>query len=158
MSGPITVAFGLDAGVLLLSQHAISEARAMQREYGEVLAQLRRREEELAAIRQSQREARLERIAATRREADRRLARLERLRALVGDAPEALSVPHTFTVPREDDDIAWTEYLRALEGAARELEKLLPDDSGVSAAEVLQGLLPGAPAQSLDEILAGYVR
>ena len=52
----------------------------MRREYGDVLAQLRERERELAQDAAGQRDARLERIAAVRSEAARQAARLARLR------------------------------------------------------------------------------
>lgn len=160
MSGPITVTFGLDLGVLLLAQHAISEARAMKREYGEVLAQLRRREAELALTREGQEAARTERIAATRREAARLASRVERLRMVAGDLPEAAArVPQALpAAPRGDDDIAWDDYLRALDAATGELEALLLQSGGAGVRRMLEALSPTTPAPSVHDALTAYVR
>jgi hypothetical protein len=74
MSGPITCGYVIFQGLLFLSARAIEESRAMKREYGEVLAQLQERERSIAQARHGQRQARLERIAAVRREASRQEA------------------------------------------------------------------------------------
>src|SRR5688500_7510349 len=158
MSGPITVAFGLDLGMLLLAQHAINEARAMRREYADVLAQLERREAELAATREGQQAARVERIAATRREAAQRAARLERLRALAGSVPALTTrLPEAVAAPAGNDDAAWDGYLTALESATVELETLLLQTGGVAARDVLEALAPTAPAPSIHDTLHAYV-
>lgn len=160
MSGPITVTFGLDLGVLLLARHTIGEARAMKREYGEVLAQLRRREAELALTQEGRQAARTERIGATRREAARLASRVERLRRVAGDLPEvAARIPQAVPgAPREDDDTAWDDYLRALDAAAGELEALLLQSGGAGARRMLEALAPTTPAPSVHDTLAAYVR
>src|SRR5512134_3024399 len=84
MSGPITAGYVLVHGALLLSARALAEARAMKREYNDVLAQLAERERALDEARRGQRNARLERVAAMAREAARLTSRIERLRALGG--------------------------------------------------------------------------
>src|SRR5688572_11973042 len=138
MSGPITVAFGIDFGVLLLAQHAINEARAMKREYADVLAQLRRREAELAQTREGQQAARRDRMAATRHEAARRAARFERLRELAGGVPQlATRLPQaTPAAPGENDVEAWDDYLSALETATGELEALLMQSGGATVRQM----------------------
>lgn len=157
MSGPITVAFGIDMGVLLLAQHAINEARAMKREYADVLAQLRRREAELAQTREGQQAARRDRLAATRHEAARRAARLERLRALAGGVPELASLPHaTLAAPGEDGVEAWDDYLSALETATGELEGLLMQSGGATVRQMLEALVPAGAAPSIHDTLAAY--
>jgi hypothetical protein len=96
MSGPITAGYFIVHGVLLLSMRALAEARAMKRDYGEVLDQLRQRENDLELTRQGQRRARLERLRALRMQAERQHARLRRLRSvaqsMVTDAPELASL------------------------------------------------------------------
>jgi Flp pilus assembly protein TadB len=74
MSGPITAAYFFVHGALLLSARALREARAMKREFGEMRDQLRVREDELARARRGQQEARLDRIGAIRRRAQRQEA------------------------------------------------------------------------------------
>ncbi len=157
MSGPITVGFVVAPGVVMLAQHALQEARAMKREYGEVMDQLRAREEALARSHQSQQAARLERIAAVRREAARQAARIERLRALAGELPELRGkIPAAaYAAPAHDEDAAWGEHLRALEAAAVELEALLAKAGGAYAGQV--ALAAGAAAPTMDEVLSAYV-
>ena len=82
MSGPISATFVLGQGALLLAERAIREAQAMKREYAEVVRQMRAREDELAQTARAQQAARLERMAALRRESERQSSRFERLRAL----------------------------------------------------------------------------
>lgn len=157
MSGPITVGFVVAPGVVMLAQHALQEARAMKREYGEVMDQLRAREEALARSHQSQQAARLERIAAVRREAARQAARIERLRALAGELPDLREkIPAAaHAAPAHDEDTAWGEHLRALEAVAVELEALLAQAGGAYAGQV--ALAAGAAAPTMDEVLSAYV-
>jgi len=158
MSGPITVGFVVAPGVVMLAQHALQEARAMKREYGEVMDQLRAREEALARSHQSQQAARLERIAAVRREAARQAARIERLRALAGELPELrgkIPAAAPAAPAHDDEDAAWVEHLHALEAAAVELEALLATAGGAYAGQV--ALAAGAAAPTIDEVLSAYV-
>ncbi|MFO1315509.1 MAG: hypothetical protein U1F58_07875 [Burkholderiales bacterium] len=163
MSGPITAGFFLVHGLLLLSARALQEARAMKREYGDVLAQLSERERQLAQARAGQRGARLERIAAVRGEADRQAARLHRLRALAqamsAQAPDiAAKVPATVPVaPAGDDDAAWGAYLHALAAAIRELETLLGEAGGALGDRVRASLAAAPQAPVVDDVLASYV-
>ncbi len=163
MSGPITAGFVLVHGSLLLAARAIEEARAMKREYGDVLAQLRAREDELVQTRRSQQAARLERMAAVRRDADRLAARLERMRtlaqSLVAQAPDlAQKIPAASPpVPSSDDDAAWSEHLRALDKAVRELEAVLAKTGGAFGERVRATLAAGATAPTIDDVLAAYV-
>jgi hypothetical protein len=162
MSGPITAGFFFVHGLLLLSARALAEARAMKCEYGDVLAQLRDRERSLVAARQGQREARLERIGAIRGEAARQTARLERLRSLAqtlsAQAPDLVrQLPAAPSAPSDDSDAAWSEYLRQLDLAVRELEALIAQ-SGTAVAQALRGALgSSAAAPTIDEVLAAYV-
>src|SRR5262245_42058917 len=91
MSGPTACGY-IFPEIVELAQRAIEEARAMGREYGEVLEQLRERERNLVRTRQGMRAARLERIAAVRKEAERQSARFARLASLADSvgAPAAL--------------------------------------------------------------------
>ena len=162
MSGPITAGYFLVHGLLLLSARALAEARAMKCEYGDVLAQLRERERSLVQARHGQREARLERIASIRGEAARQAARLGRLRSLadtlVAQAPDlARALPAAApAAPIDDGDAAWSDYLRQLELAVRELEALIAQ-SGAAVAQALRvALVSSDSAPTLDEVLAAY--
>src|SRR4051812_35017135 len=97
MSGPITAGYLLVHGTLALAARALAEARAIRGEYQDVLARVRAREENLARQRGQQQDARLERIAALHRDAQRESARLARLSALATSlglpAAPALSAP-----------------------------------------------------------------
>lgn len=162
MSGPITAGYILAHGTLLLARSALKEAQAMKREYGEVLQQLRAREDELAQTRQGQQAARLERIAAVRREAERQTGRLERLRALAQTLAEqvpdlARKIPAAVpAAPAGDDDAAWSEHLRALDAAARELETLLAQ-AGSASGERLRAMRAATiAAPTIDEVLSAY--
>jgi len=90
MSGPCTCGYFIFQGLLMLSARAIEEAQAMRREYGDVLAQLAERERTLASTRRGMQDARLERIAAVRKEASRQAARFARL-ASIADSVGASS-------------------------------------------------------------------
>jgi hypothetical protein len=163
MSGPITCGYIIMHGVLMLSARALREAQAMKREYGQVLAQLSERELSLAQARAGRRNARHERIAAVRGEAARQSARLLRLRS-IGQTLEA-NAPHLAhaipadlpAAPAGDDDAAWTDYLRRLETAVRELETLLAD-AGAAFGERLRAVLAATTAApSIDDVLSTYV-
>ena len=163
MSGPITCGYLITHALLLLSARAIKEARAMKREYGQVLAQLRDRELAVAQARQGQRSARLERIAAVRQEARRQAARLGRLQSLAqslaAQMPE-LAPAISFTapaVPASDDDATWSAHLRALDASVRELETLLGQASGTFGAQVRATLAIASAAPTIDDVLTGYV-
>lgn len=163
MSGPITAGYVLVHGILVLSARALQEARAMRREYGDVLAQLAERDRQQASARAGQRGARLERIAAVRGEAERRSARLNRLRALAqamgAHAPDvAAKIPAAVpAAPAGDDDAAWAAHLAALEAAIRELEALLGQAGGALGDRVRAALAATASAPVIDEVLASYV-
>jgi hypothetical protein len=163
MSGPITAGYVCVHGTLMLIARALQEARAMKREYAEVLAELEARERALAAARAGQCAARLERIAAVRNEAARQHARLGRLRALAQSAAEeapdiAVPVPPAIaTSPAGDDDAAWAEHLAALDGAVREMERVLARMGGTSGERVRQSLAAAGSAPSIDDVLAAYV-
>ena len=163
MSGPITAGYFLVHGMLLLSARALQEARAMKREYGDVLAQLAERDRQQAQARSGQRSARLERIAAVRGEGERQAARLSRLRALAqamgASAPSlAAKIPATVpTAPAGDDDTAWGAYLRALDAAIRELTALLGQAGGEAGERVRATLAAATAAPVIDDVLASYV-
>ncbi|MBK9116005.1 MAG: hypothetical protein IPM22_10250 [Betaproteobacteria bacterium] len=163
MSGPITAGFVLVHGLLVLSARALQEARAMKREYGDVLAQLAERDRQQAQARSGQRSARLERIAAIRGEGERQAARLDRLRALAqamsAQAPDiAAKIPATVpAAPAGDDDAAWGAHLRALDAAIRELTALLGQAGGAVGERVRASLAATASAPVIDEVLASYV-
>lgn len=163
MSGPITAGYVLVQGILMLSAHALREARALKCEYGAVLAQLRDREAAIAHARQGQRNARLERLAAVRGDAQRQAARLDRLRSLAQALAEQLpglaaSIPATRPVaPAGDDDAEWAEHLRALETAVRELEALLAQTGGAFGDRVRASLAATGAVPVIDDVLGAYV-
>jgi hypothetical protein len=162
MSGPITAGYVLAHGTLLLAQAAIKEAHAIQQEYGEVLRQMRDREEEFARNRRAAQAARVERIAAIRRDAGRLTAHLERLRALAQtlaahapDPERALGAPIP-PAPEDDDDAHWSAHLRALDAAVRELQGLL-EQAGAASAEHLRAIrAANTAAPTLDDVLSAY--
>src|SRR5829696_5146198 len=145
MSGPCTCGYFIFQGLLLLSARAIEEAQAMRREYGDVLAQMTERERNLARTRQGMRDARLERIAAVRKEASRQAARFTRLTSIA----ESVGAPTARTVaaPASDDDAAWTDYVRRLDAAVRELEAAL-SDTGAAFADKVRAALAVTTAAS----------
>jgi hypothetical protein len=152
MSGPITAGYAIVYGSVILAQHAIREAHAMKREYGDVVAQLRAREEEIAQNRAAQQAARVERLHLLRRAADRQQARIERLRALAGDG----AAPAIAAAPAEDDDAAWSAYLQALEREAAALEKGFEAASGDAAERLRAALSADSGARDIDRVLAAY--
>ncbi len=156
MSGPITAGYVLTEALLSLSVRAIEEARAMGREYHAVLAQLAEREAALAAARDGQRAARIERLAALRREVERQHARVSRLRALAGEVPGlAAALPsEPAAIPADADATALAGHLHELEAAARALEAALTG-AGAAYAEQLRGVLAATTkTPTLDEVLA----
>jgi hypothetical protein len=163
MSGPITAGYVLASATLALAQAALKEARAMKREYGDVLDQLRAREEEQVRNRAAQQAARLERVAAVRREAERQSARLERLRILAAAVPDAAedltrtAATASPAPPSTDDDAAWSMYLRELETALTGLQTLLAKAGGAANDRVREALAATSAAPTLDDVLAGYV-
>src|SRR5690349_12969381 len=156
MSGPITCGYVLAQGLLMLAARAIEEARAMKREYGDVLAQLRDRERSLVQARIGQRAARLERIAAVRSEAAKQQSRLARLaslsESLTGTAPA-----HAIAVPASGDDEAWSAYLRELQAAVRALEATLAQSGAGYGERVRAALAATGEAPSIDDVLSHYV-
>jgi hypothetical protein len=154
MSGPCTCGYLILQGLLLLSARAIEEAKAVGREYGDVLAQMRERESNLVKTRQGMRSARLERIAAVRRDAARQSARLARLNSLADSvgAPSAVAP----AVPTGGDDGAWTDYLRRLDVAVREIEAALGDAGAAFADKVRAALAMTSATPTIDDVLAGY--
>ena len=158
MSGPITVGYILLPGALELAKHALEEARAMKREYGEVVDQLRAREQAMAAAKDAQQAARVERIAAVRREAERQSARIERLRALAGALPGlAESVPAAvIAVPADADDAAWSAHLATLQSTAQTLEALLARAGGAYADSLRETLAAGGGSPTIDQVLGTY--
>ncbi len=159
MSGPITAGYILTEALLVLSARAIEEARAMGREYNAVLAQMAEREAALCNAREGQRAARIERLAALRREVDRQHARLTRLRAIAGEVPGlAASLPaEVRPLHAVDDDAAVASHLRELEAAARSLEALLASAGSGYAEKLRATLAAGATAPTVDDALAAYV-
>lgn len=148
-------------GVLILAARALEEARAMRREYGDVLAQMTERERALASARAGQRNARLERIAAVRGEAARQEARFARLQSLAqtlaADAPDLGRRVETPVAPSGDDDAAWTDYLRRMEAAARELETLLGQAGDAYGERLRAALTTSTATPTIDEVLSAYV-
>ncbi|MEO8441990.1 MAG: hypothetical protein ABI547_05845 [Betaproteobacteria bacterium] len=162
MSGPITASYLIGAGVLMLAEAALKQAHAMELEYDKVVEQMRTRELELAQARRGQQAARLERIAAQRREAERQTGRLERLRTLAQTlAPQrpdlAVKTSSAPAAPGANDDAAWTAYLRELDAAVRELENLLAKVGSASAAQMRAMQAATAAAPNIDEVLSAYV-
>ena len=163
MSGPITAGYVLVHGILVLSAQALKEARALKCEYGAVLAQLRARENAIAQARQGQRNARVERLAAVRGDAQRQAARLTRLhslaQALTEQIPDlAARVPAARPVaPPGDDDAAWAAHLRALEVAVRELEALRAQTGGAFGDRVRATLAATGSVPVIDDVLGAYV-
>jgi hypothetical protein len=163
MSGPITAGFFLIHGTLLLSAHAAREARAMQREFGEVREQLRLRENELEQTRRGQQQARLERLAAIRTRAGQQQARLGRLRSLAESLAEtepevAAKIPSASPIPPQgDDDADWTQFLGALDAAVRDFEVLLGNSGGRFAARVRKSVETAARTPGIDDVLSAYV-
>ncbi len=162
MSGPITAGYFLVHGALMLSEHALREARAMHREFGEVRDQLLAREHEQARARRGRQEARLERIAVIRKRASLQGARLARLRslaqALAASAPEvAARIPASMpATPAGDDDAEWTAFLGALDAAVRDLETLLAEAGGRLGERLRASAVTAARAPSIDDVLSAY--
>jgi hypothetical protein len=154
MSGPCTCGYFIIQGLLVVAARAIEEAQAMRREYGDVLAQMTERERNLARTRQGMRNARLERIAAVRKEAARQSARHARLASLAESVGVTASLAPA--APSVDDDAAWTDYVRRLDVAVRELEAALGDTRAVFADKVRAALASTAETASIDDVLAGY--
>ncbi len=140
----------------MLAARAIEEARAMKREYGDVLAQLRDRERSLIEARIGQRTARLERIAAVRSEAAKQQSRLARLSSLSESLTGSAPAP-AIAAPQSDDDEAWSTYLRELQAAVRTLEATLAQSGAGYADRVREALAATGDALSIDDVLAHYV-
>ena len=159
MSGPITTGFLIAPHLVVLAEAAMQEARAMRREYGDVLAQLKVREAELANARAGQRAARLERLAASRADAERETSRLERLRAIAAGIPQLAPrlAAKTPVAPAVEDDTAWVAYAGALAAAADELEKAIAAAGNAQAAAAAQALAAASAGPSIDAILRAYV-
>ncbi|MEO8674372.1 MAG: hypothetical protein ABI569_02270 [Casimicrobiaceae bacterium] len=163
MSGPITAGYFIVHGAILFAARALAEARAMKREYADVLSQMRDRERQIAEGRRGQRAARLERMAALRHDADRQVARYERLSSLAqgmsAEAPDlARRMPAALpAAPAGDDDAAWTAHLGRIKAAVRELELLLGEAGGAFAAQVRATLAATTAAPSVDDVLAAFV-
>lgn len=162
MSGPITAGYLIGSGALLLAEAALKQAHAMQLEYDKVVDQMRTREAALAQARRGQQVARLERIAAQRREAERQVSRFERLGALAETLAQqrpdlALKMSRAPQVPAGNDDAAWTAYLRELDAAVRELEDLLAKAGSASAEEMRAMQAATVAAPTIDEVLSAYV-
>ena len=144
-------------GVLLLAARALEEARAMHREYGDVLAQLRDREQAQTLARQGQREARVERIAAVRGEAARHRSRIARLRSLAQtlDVPDRTqAIP---AAPASDDDDAWGDYVRRLAAGVRELEAAIGETAHAQGERLRAALAATAATPTVDDVLSAYV-
>jgi hypothetical protein len=156
MSGPCTCGYFIIQGLLTVAARAIEEAQAMHREYGEVLAQMTERERNLARTRRDMRNARLERIAAVRKEAARQAARHARLASLADSV--GANVSPAPAAPSGDDDAAWTDYLRRLDVAVRELEAAIGDTGAAFADKVRAALASTAGTASIDDVLAGYAQ
>jgi hypothetical protein len=156
MSGPCTAGYFFLQGLLVVAARAIEEAQAMRREYGDVLAQMTERERNLARTRHDMRNARLERIAAVRKEAARQAARHARLASLADSVGAKASM--TPPAPCSDDDAAWTDYLRGLDVAVRELEAALGDTAAVFADKVRAALAGTTQTASIDDVLAAYAQ
>lgn len=165
MSGPITCGYILVHGSLLLTAHALRQARAMRQEYGGVLAQLRARQDQMTEQRRAQRDARLERLAALHAEAGRQADRLARMRSaaqtLEARAPElARQVPAaTPPAPPKDADAAtWTAYLASLNAAIERLESILAQGGGALDRHLRAALSASRTARSIDDVLSTYLR
>lgn len=163
MSGPITAGYFFVHGMLLLSARALEEARAMKREYAQVLAQLGERERSLAQARHGQRSARLDRIATLRGDAARQVARIERLRslaqALEAQAPDlARQMPGALpAAPTDDADAAWSDYVRRLDVMARAMETVLAQAGRAFGDQVHAALTAVKAAPTIDDVLSAYV-
>jgi hypothetical protein len=162
MSGPITAGYFIVHGVLLLSMRALSEARAMKRDYAEVLEQLRRREENLEQARLGQRAARLERLRALRLRAERQGARLQRLRSvaqpMVAAAPELAkaldrAVP---SAPAAEEGAAWEAFLSSIDAAVADLEAALSRSGTQFGEQVRASINTVGRAETIDEVLSAY--
>ncbi|HYC46469.1 MAG TPA: hypothetical protein VED01_13430, partial [Burkholderiales bacterium] len=159
MSGPITVGFLIAPGVVALAEEALREARAMKREYGDVLAQLKAREAERERARAGQQAARQDRLSGVRRDLERETARFERLRAIAAGIPELAprAAAEAPAAPAGSDDAAWAAHARALHAAASGLEQAIAETGNAQAARAAAALARGAQAASLDEVLQAYV-
>ena len=154
MSGPITCGYFIFQGILVMAARAIEEARAMRREYGDVLAQMAERERNLAITRRSMQDARVERIAAVRKEASRQASRYARLSSLAQTA--GLPASAAPSAPAGDDDAAWSEHLRKLDTMVRELEAALGDSGAAFGDRLRAALATVTAAPTIDDVLAGY--
>ena len=77
------------------------------------------------------------------------------MRTLDGDAPAiANAVP---VAPLSDDDAAWSEHVRTLEAAVRELETALADAGSAFGDKLRAALAAGGAAPTIDDVLSAYV-
>jgi hypothetical protein len=143
MSGPITCGYVITEAIL-----------AMYREWGEVRDRQGQRTHALQSAHSDRRRARVERIAAVRREVARQHARLVHMHALA----ETVGVPAGAVpdFPAGDDDAAWTGYLRRLEAALRDVEAALANVSAAAGDKLRATLTNSQDVPSVDDVLGAY--
>lgn len=131
----------------------------MGQEYAAVVARLAEREAALSTARQGQRAARIERLAALRRDVERQHGRIARLRALAGEVPGlARQLPPPLrAIPLAEDDQVIAAHLRELEASARALEALLAQSSEAMASQLRATLAAKREVAGVDDVLAAYV-
>jgi len=162
MSGPITAGYFLVQGLLMLSARAIREAQAMKCEFGAVRDQLLQREAELADGRRRQQDARLERVIALRRHADRQAARLARLNAVAAslashDGATLVGARQAPAAPGDHDDASWSAYVQDLDAAVREAEALLAQSGGRLGERVRSLTAATTEVPDIDDVLSAYM-
>lgn len=157
MSGPITAAFSFTPlGAVILAAQALSEARAMGKEYAEALEQVKEREAGITATRRQQRQTRMQRQSSLLDEIERSERQLERLRGIVLalDANAPLDAAH-LQRPDSAEHEALTAHANAVREEIRRFEALLAQ-AGAGAAEQLRARLQDTAAPDLDRLLAAY--
>lgn len=160
MSGPITTGYILVHTTLAVVAEALRQARELQRDYAEVLAQLQQRECDNASAREQHRAARLERLSALHADAARKAARDTQLRELAGAL--GVDVSHVGAAPAAPnsaaDDAAWSTYLAGLDAVVTALEHALAARAATGAAQLRAVLAAGkGGVPTINDVLSGYV-
>lgn len=157
MSGPITAGFSFTPlGAVILAAQALSEARAMGKEYAEALEQVKEREAGITATRRQQRQTRLQRQSALLVEIEHSERQLERLRGIVLalDANASLNAA-LLQRPGSTEQEALAAHANAVREEIQRFEALLAQ-AGAGAGEKLRARLQDTAAPDLDRLLAAY--
>lgn len=163
MSGPATAAFSFaPLGAVYLAALALREARAMGREYQDVLADMQSRADGLACAQRETRKAHFDQLAATRQQCahlETQMARLQRMAASIGvaqGATPAQTALQDAPQPTGANPQAWQEHLQALAAAVAAL-KVAIAAVPAAATHALQESAPDNTRSALDDALHVYM-